>query len=122
MALSVPRKNSVDGGSPVFVDSGAIQSTPGVQQTLITSTVPSGKIRYLQQVILSCRIEGTFEILANGVLVGSGRTGASLPTVQFPYVPPRPFVAGTVITVKLTTRTGSPSASVEAYLQATDVS
>lgn len=105
--------------TPYFDDS--IDDTdPGVEQTLIDEVVPDGMTRYLSSVILKTRVTGSFQILAGLEVIGSGRTGpGGAPTMNFN--PMRPLSAGTEYKVNFTARTNSPVQSVEAYVQANDL-
>lgn len=105
-------------GSPLFVDASTI-TTPGTEQTLTTYTVPALKTANLLSVQVVCRQECTFQIYGDTALIGSGRTGAAVPNVNFTYRVARSFIAGKIIEVKATARSGSAASSIECYLQAT---
>lgn len=95
-------------------------TTPGVEQTLITEAVPAGVRRHLHSVVVACRMEGRFLVLAGATVVGSGRTGAAAPNARFVWSPPRAFPAATALSLKFTARPGSAIADLEAYLQMSD--
>ena len=103
-------------GDPLFVDQTAV-STPGSEQTLLSYTVPASKILYLYSVRAVCRQESSFQILADGDQIGSGRTGAMSPNVHFDFGIHRPYAAATVIEVKATVRTGAIVSTIDCYLQ-----
>jgi len=107
-----------DPGTPVFVDSAGL-TTPGSQQTLASYTVPVTKILSLLSAQVICRQESTFEVLADSVVIGSGRTGPASPNVNFSYRVARQLPAGTLVEVKATARSGSGSADIECYIQGT---
>jgi hypothetical protein len=116
---------------PVVIIPGAINqvihianadnTTPGSYQTLITSIVPSNTIRYLYKAQINVRQEGVFQVLANGDLIGSGRTGPGLSPV-FEWMPQKPLTAGTVVELKFMQRPNSPSVTCEGYLMGIDQS
>lgn len=121
VALSVPKKFYITAsGTPYFKEASA-PSTPNVEQDLIVVSVPAGKVRNLQQVVVACRMEGKFRILVGGELKGSGRTGAAEPNASFCWTPAMPVAAGVEIKVVFKQRNNSPPVDVEAYLQASDV-
>lgn len=95
-------------------------TTPGLVQTLVDNTVPVGVTRYIGSVILKTRVTGYFEILANGELIGSGRTGPG-GDLGMNYTPMRPLIAGTEYLVTFKSRANSPVQSVECYVQANDL-
>lgn len=108
-------------GTPFFAEADQV-ITPGVEQELISCVVPAAISRELMRLSVICRQEGSFDVLAGAVKIGSGRTGAAIPNVSFVWTPGRPISAGITIKVKFTARTGAPvTSNVEAYLQATDV-
>lgn len=105
-------------GTPHF-DDAIDDTTPGDEQTLIDETVPDGVTRNLNSVIVKTRVTGSFQVLSNGELIGSGRTGpGGSPTMTFN--PARPLSAGTEYKVVFTSRIDSPVQSVEAYAQSSD--
>lgn len=114
----VPVVLSAGGGAAFFADAQTL-TTPGVEQTLITTTVPVGKIRHLSKVIVSCSTRGAFVIEAGGSVIGSGRTGAAEKNTFFEWVPRREVAAGVTIDIKHTAASGVAS-DIEAYLMAAD--
>lgn len=94
-------------------------TTPGIEQTLISYTVPALKTFNLLNVVVVCRQEATFKIIGDGSQIGSGRTGAANPNVNFPYRVARSYISGKLIEVKATARSGSSAADIECYLQGT---
>jgi type III secretion system FlhB-like substrate exporter len=107
-----------DPGTPLFVDSNTV-TTPGSLQTVLSYTVPALQTLNLLSIIFTCRQETSFQIYGDGILIGSGRTGAAKPNVNFSYRVARSFIPGKIVEVKATTRTGAPVSDVEAYLQGT---
>lgn len=123
VATSVPKPllNESIEGTPFFKDVVTL-TTPGIQQELINITVPDLFVRNLHQLHIACRMEGSFKILIDNEVVGSGRTGAATPNVSFSWYPARSVVANKIIKVLFTARPNSPAVDVEAYLQAADIS
>ena len=105
-------------GTPAFVDASET-TTPGVEQTIISYTVPALQTFNLLNVAVICRQESAFQVFADASLIGSGRTGPASPNVNFSYRVARSFPAATIIEVKATARSGSVAAPIECYLQAT---
>ena len=108
------------GGDSTFVDSQST-TTPGISQTLFSFSVPATKTRHLHQLFVTCRIEGSYNLIAGSAIIASGRTGASTPNNRFNFTPSRSFPSGTTIKLDFQSRTGSPAVDVEAYLMATDI-
>ena len=119
MALSVP-KFAIYEGTPVYLQV-ETTTTPGVEQTLITSTVPAATTRTLHRLSICCRMESSYKVFADGQIIASGRTGAAVPNSDFAFTPPRALDEGTVLEVVFQSRSGAPAVDVEAYLQATDL-
>jgi hypothetical protein len=116
--VSVP-KRQLPLGTPYFVDAKGI-GDPGIDKVILTDTVLSGT-RNLTQIIVTCRMEGVFNILAGSQVIGSGRTSAAAPNVPFGFDPWRPLPSSTILKVIFRQRDKSPPASVEVYLQALNV-
>lgn len=110
----------MDGISMVpHFDDVAAETDPGNLQELINNTVPEGVTRNLSSVILKTRVTGSFQVLANDLVIGSGRTGpGGSPTMNFN--PARPISSGTEYKVFFTSRDDSPVTDVECYVQAND--
>lgn len=120
-ALSVPKRLTfMPPGAPHFKDV-VDNTTPGSEQTLLSETVPVGVTRNLLQVVVVCRMEGSFLITANGQAIGSGRTSGSTPNVVFGFNPWRPIPEGQEIAITFCQSFCSVPVKVEAYLQATDL-
>lgn len=103
-------------GEPFYLDFYA-DSTPGFLQATHTYTVPAGKTAYLHQFRLDSRQQAEAVIYADGVVIGSVRTGAGAPTGVYPWAPGRPNVAGTLIETTVTVMSGLPVSKIGAYLQ-----
>lgn len=94
-------------------------STPGIEQTLISYTVPVGKTLNLLSVYVISRQESSFKIEGDSLLIGSGRTGPANPMGLFEYRIARSFSSGKLINIKAAVRAGAPPANIECYLQGT---
>jgi hypothetical protein len=103
-------------GAELFI-SAETTTTPGVQQTLITYAIPSGKQLNALQLVITCNYEGAFYIYKDIDLVGSGRTGAAAKNVSFTWLPYLIFEYGSSLVVKFNSVDYRPAASVEAHLQ-----
>jgi len=101
-------------------NSASVATTPGTLQTLISETVPVGKLRGVTRFSASCRQEGEFFIYADSVLIGKFRTGPGMPNGTFEWTPKYLVAAGLLIEIKFRQRTGSPIVNVEGFLQAID--
>lgn len=107
--------------SQIFLDSPSNATTPGIPQDLISDVIPVGKIRFLSQVIVVCRAEGSFVVTADGAIIGEGKTGPANPNAAFTWSPNRPLTAGTELKVTFTAAVFTKDAlPVSAYLQATE--
>jgi hypothetical protein len=107
-----------EGGTPTFIDASSV-TTPGIEQTLASYTVPALNTFNLLSGTVVCRQECSFQMYGDGSLIGSGRTGPGNPNVNFTYRISRSFVAGKIIEVKATARSGSAPSDIECYLQGT---
>jgi hypothetical protein len=106
------------GAQAWFQDAAGAVTTPGVEQTLITYVVPVNKVVSLQSLKVTCRIETSFKILVDALVIGSGRTGAAIANACFDWTPERDVIAGQTITVKALVMSGrAAGADLEAYLQ-----
>lgn len=107
------------GGGGEFYSKFEGTSTPNVQQTLISVTVPPDTTRALTKAIMVSRFEGFYKIYADSVLIGSGLTGPGQ-TPSFEWSPQRPIAEGVLIELKFTQRDQSPINDIEAYLMGVD--
>lgn len=105
-------------GDPLFQDFSGL-STPGIEQTLISYTVPAGKTLNLLAVYVISRQESTFKIEGDSALIGSGRTGPANPMGLFEYRIARSFSSGKLINIKASVRAGAAPGDIECYLQGT---
>lgn len=108
----------VDGepGTPFLVPSEAA-TTPGLQQTLVSYTVPALTVLDLYKVSVVSRVHGKFRVNLDGSLIGSGRTGPSISELsKFDWSPRLTATAGQIVEILFTSMTGTPISEVEAYL------
>ncbi len=96
-------------------------TTPGIQQTLIDTTVPALKTRKLTQVTVRCRAHARYTIESNSSIIGSGRTGPAGTDSVINYTPRESVLTGDDIKVKFTAISATPVVDVEAYLMASDL-
>ncbi len=122
--ISVPKKTgSTSGGFrgvPEFKEASE-NTTPGIEQTLITHTVANGFINDLHNVHLTCNFPGLLRITADGLEVGSGRTEAGKPDTNFFWTPARPVDEDLEIKVLFKHETGTQAVNVKAFLQMSKV-
>ena len=113
---------------PVFIEgdvahkSGPGVSSPGSEITLITESVPSGKIWNLLGAYGTCFQDGTMRVKINGVVVGSSRTVAGSPNAYFPWVKPKTATSGQVVSVTFQALSDTPPSDVETYLDVAETS
>lgn len=119
-SISSTTGNFLTSGSAYFKEV-QTTTTAGVEQDLINETVSAGKKVLLLQSFITCRMEGKWRILIDSDEIASGRTGAAVANSDFSWLPYRQASAGQTVTVKFLARSGSPSADVEAYLQAREL-
>lgn len=102
-------------GDPFFLDASML-STPGIDQTLLSYTVPVGQKLYLSTLSSSLRIEGFLKVLLEGSLIGSARSGAAKPDVSFTWSPRREVLPGETVQVVYRQRASSPIVEIAAHL------
>jgi hypothetical protein len=107
-----------ENGDPVFAEANTV-TTPGIEQSILSYTVPASMSLNLYAIKFICRQSCTFQVYGDSALIGSGRTGPSENNIYFDYRIARQFSAGKIIEVKTTARTGLPATEVEVYLQGT---
>ena len=115
---TLPPPGSVMGAA--HFDESQQDVTPGADQVLVDQLVPAGSTRTLSQVMVVTRVTGSFSVLQNGSVIGSGRTGPGCLGLM-PFSPGRTLAPGDGYQVTFRSRPGAPEQSVECYVQATDV-
>lgn len=95
-------------------------TTPGASLLLLDLTVPPAKTWKVRQANIICRMHGTYDVLLDAELIGSGRTGPASPNTRFPWVPFIEAPAGGILQVAFTAAAGTAPADVDAYLMATE--
>lgn len=108
------------GGTEVFLDAFDEATTPGAEQTLLSSVVPALTARKLHSVDVSCRAEGQWRLEADGEVVASGRTCAAAPNDRFIFQVPRAIAPGVALELIFKARAGSAVNGVDAHLAAVD--
>lgn len=121
VSTTTPLPVTVDGetGSPFFIEASDVDTTPGIDQTLITFSVAAGILRRLRQALVDCRMEGVFKVTANGATIGSGKTGPGCDG-KITWNPARALPDSAVCSVIFRARAGSAVTKVSAYLQCAD--
>jgi hypothetical protein len=84
--------------------------------TVIAYFVPADATAELTRFYYTCRMESFVQILRNGNLIGSLRTGAAMPMASFDWRPNHQCAANDIIEIILTKRVGSPDIDVGAHL------
>ena len=110
---------TVPPGTVKYIDFNG-QTTPGVKQTIINKTVPTGKFWTLYYLPIICRMEGNFNILYDATIIGSGRTGAATPNTYYSWPLGRPILSSSIIKVEFTSRSGSSIVDLEGFLHYTE--
>lgn len=96
-------------------------STPGIEQTLITSVVPASKKRLVNKLIVTGRHPGTYKLDDGSDIIASGRIGPGNLVSRFVFAPRPDYAAGTTLTLKYTALSGTPASDIEAYFMASDL-
>lgn len=96
-------------------------TTPGIEQTLITSVVPAGKLRKITKVVVTGRHPGSYTLEDGSDIIASGRIGPANLESRFTYEPRIERTAGTTLTLKFTALPGTPSSCIEAFFMASDL-
>lgn len=112
---------SVSEAGDAVYDSFVGVTTPGVEQALISSVVPTGKMRKITSAVVSSRSYGSYYVLAGSDIIGSGRTGPEKSKDSFLWNPRRVAMAGEVISLKFTAHASSPVNDIEAYMMSSDL-
>lgn len=95
------------------------QTTPNVYQTLITQTVPAGKLWKTRQAKVICRASGEYQIYADSDIIGEGKTSQAETNSKFDWKPYCKQAENKVITLKYRQNFGAAQ-DVAAYLQITE--
>lgn len=106
-------------GTPIL-RANRLVTTPGLSQLLLDLAVPVGKTWKMRQADIVCRMHGTYDILLDYELIGSGRTGPASPNTRFPWTPFIEAPTGAILQVAFTAATGTAPADADAYLMATE--
>lgn len=107
-------------GDPKFFD-GDETTDPGNPVSVISETVPAGKVWQLSQFLGSCSLDGEFEVEIGITNVGGGETGSGVINLYFPWFPGRPMTAGQTVTVTFTQSADvTCTTNVRGHLQLTE--
>ena len=107
---------AVSGNQKFF--SGIATSTPGTQQVLITYIVPLGKTLTIYIYQLAFSFDSDVEVLINGTVIASGKTGPLVHKDSFSWIKGRPIIAGETLELKFKAQSWTPTAQdVEAYIE-----
>jgi len=110
-----PVQPSGDVESPFFFDYFDVPIGAG-PHIIIETYVDEGTTLDLTRLYINCRMESIIQVLKNGEIIGSLRTGAANPTASFDWRPNQVCVVDDIIQIVLTKRTGAPDIDVGAHL------
>lgn len=96
------------------------QTTPGSVQTLLSEVVPVSTKRFLSRVVVTTRHSGTYKILEDSSIIGSGRLDSREVESVFTWEPNRSVTAGKTIKLQFETYAGRPISDLEAYVMGYD--
>lgn len=96
-------------------------TTPGLEQTLFTYTVPSGKTHIMLALRVVTKHEGSFTLDYDSTVIASGRTGAAQANILFNWHPYHSVAADSIVTLKYKGISNKPSVDIEAYLEAREI-
>jgi hypothetical protein len=104
-------------GDP-FIFSARTDTNPNNYQTLISQTVPAGKLWKIRQANVICRAGSEYQIYADSVIIGEGKTGAAETNSTFPWAPYSKLLENKIVELKFRQNRGAIQ-DVSAYLQIT---
>jgi len=90
-------------------------TTPGVSQTLISTTVAASKELRLHGVQVTCRRPGVFTIIEGATTLATGRTGASSMNPSVNFKKQRKVATGVTLKVDFLAASG-PASDIEVYV------
>jgi len=96
-------------------------TTPGIEQTIITSTVAAGIERKLTKISVTGRHPVTYKLDNGSDIIASGRIGPAKLVDIFRWEPRYTLSAGATLSLKITALSGSPASDIEAYVMASDI-
>lgn len=92
-------------------------TTPGIEQTLISYSVPAGKKHTLTKSFFSCRVEGVARIYIGGEVFATQRTSGAEPNAIIDMSPsPEIVLSGVLVETKFTARLSSAVTEVESKI------
>ena len=102
-----------------FFLNGIGSTTPGTEQTLISTTLAFDIELMLAQV--RCNMEGTFKIFVAGSLIGSGRTGPGNRNPSHYWLPSKNADSGDLLELKFTAFLQTAIVPIEAFISAVKI-
>jgi hypothetical protein len=105
-------------GEP-FLFKARTNTNPNNFQTLITQTVPANKLWKIRQAKVICRASSEYQIYADGVIIGEGKTGPSIINSKFDWIPYNKLTENKIVELKFR-QNHQGIQDVAAYLQVTE--
>jgi hypothetical protein len=118
MNVNVTGGTIIEGNYVPLIFKGRTETTPNISQTLINTTVPTGKEFRIRSAKIITRCYGSFLIYANGDIIGEGLTSPAESNAKYDISPYWPVTEGKIIKVDFIQNYG-PAMDVSAYLQVT---
>lgn len=106
------------GSRRLMVSTAGLVTNPGSQQNLINQAVTAGETWIIRAVEVVCPANARFTVYADGVRIGSGRTG---PMQMRDIVEPSWEIAATKVVLVEFLETSGPVTDVECYVRATKI-
>ena len=109
-----------ESGDPFFRDD-KTTTTPGTEQTLLSYSVPSGKILDLRRLKVSCIMSSSYRLLADSTEIHDGIVGSGNPTDNCVWANGREIGAGVALILKFFQPANAqvdPSVDVSFHLEA----
>lgn len=93
--------------------------TDGTLQTLITQTVPAGKLWKIRKIFISARCYGEFYLTSNGVIIAEGKTSPIENNIPFSLAPYMKLEENLTVEISFKSNFG-PQLDVLAFLYVTE--
>lgn len=94
-------------------------TTPGTEQALINTSTHATLITSVRSVRVSSRNHGAWELLAGGVIIGSGLVGPATPNDDFKLDIPEEVAVSTNLRLNFLAHSGQASCKLDAFVQTT---
>lgn len=98
----------INSGGPLFIDGEAL-TTPGSQQTLVTSVVPVGKTYILSKIHISGSLGGKWIADIDSGIIGAGRIASGSPDSTLEFIPRRKVLATETLRLRFRAKPGPAS-------------